>query len=302
MDSFRINSFSRYCREKFDCSVGKISLDLGVVCPNRQKGGCVYCFPPAFSAEYLHAKKDVALQLESGKKQLSRNKYSRYFAYFQQETCTSVPHSVLLPQIRNILVEDNCVGLILSTRPDFVSDELLEKLANLFRLYKKECLFELGLQSVHQRSLDLLNRNHTYNDFTDTVRRIRNYECFQIGAHLIFGIPGESEEEMMTSVREVCKHGVNALKLHHLQVLNNTVLYDMYRRGEVTPLSVDYYFEFLLKIIPRIPREIVIHRLWATSHPDLLVAPKWNVLATVLSRKLRFEMERRGLAQGQCCC
>lgn len=301
MSCCRINSFSRHYRNKLGCSVGKISLDLGVVCPNREKGGCIYCSPPAFSPFYLQGKTDIATQLKNGKRQLKRNKYSMYFAYFQQETVTAAAQDVLLDSVKNVLGDRDCVGVIISTRPDYIADDLLMELAGVCRLSQKECLFELGLQSCHERSLILLNRNHTLKDFTNAVKRIKGYDCFQVGVHLIFGIPGESEEDMLESAAVACGQGADALKIHHLQVLQGTPLKAMYDQGEVKLFTLEQYFEFLMLLLPAIPKRIVIHRLWATSHPHLLVAPKWDILATVLSRRLLDEMERRGIEQGQNC-
>ena len=158
---------------------------------------------------------------------------------------------------------------------------------------------ELGLQSVHERSLKLLNRNHSFADFKDAVRRLKEAGCFELWTHLIFGIPGESEEDMLVSVRTVCELGVNALKLHHLQVIQDTPLQKLYEQGKVVPLSQEEYFGFLLKALPIIPAEVTIHRLWATAHPDLLVAPRWNILASRLSRELMEKMAEMGVWQGQ---
>lgn len=155
------------------------------------------------------------------------------------------------------------------------------------------------MQSVHERSLNLLNRNHSFADFQDAVQRIKGAGCFELGAHLIFGIPGESEEEMLGSIMAVCELGVNALKLHHLQVIRDTPLQKLYEQGKVNLFSQKEYFSFLLKALPIIPAEVTIHRLWATAHPDLLVAPRWNILASSLSGALREKMAEIGVWQGQ---
>ena len=195
--------------------------------------------------------------------------------------------------------DPDCLGLILSTRPDYVSDSLIKPLADLINETAKECLFELGLQSIHGSSLKWLNRNHSFADFQNAVQQIKEKRCFELGAHLIFGIPGESEEDMLRSVRTVCDLGVNALKLHHLQVIRETQLQKLYEQGEIDLFSLEEYLKFLLKALPFIPAEVTIHRLWATAHPDLLVAPKWNVLASSLSQILRDKMAEKGICQGQ---
>jgi len=230
---------------------------------------------------------------------LLKGRFRKYFAYFQQESCTALPAGKLLPVFDLLLADRDCLGLILSTRPDCISNRLLELLTELVNRSGKECLFELGLQSVHDRSLDLLNRNHSYADFLDAASRIMAAGCFELGVHLIFGIPQESEEDMLRTVRTVSKLGVNALKLHHLQVIRDTPLHTLYKMGKVELFSLDGYLQFLLRALPMIPREVTIHRLWATAHPDLLVAPRWNILAGDLSATLRAKMQAMGTCQGQ---
>lgn len=280
-------------------SVGKVPVDIGHVCPNRELGGCIYCRAESFTPGCLNAADSILIQVEKAKSRLLKGRFTKYFAYFQQETCTAAPVDRLLKLFRLLLVDENCVGLILSTRPDAVEEELLEPLSRLLEELGKDCLFEIGLQTVHEKSLRLLNRNHTFTDFTDCLKRLRRYPRFEVGVHLIFGIPGETEEEMLESVRVVTGLGVDALKLHHLQVIQDTPLEKMYRLGQVETFELDNYFELLLKVIAIIPVQVTIHRLWATAHPRLLVAPRWNVLAHLLSEQLRGMMRKKGLYQGK---
>ena len=293
-----IRSFSTHCREKYGKPAGKIPLDLGVVCPNRQRGGCIFCRPAGFTPNYLNSADSIEIQLEKGKQKLLKNRFQYYFAYFQQESCTAAPTELLLGAIEQLLAYPDCLGVIISTRPDHIHEEFLSPLSALLQLPDKECLFELGLQSIHERSLTLLNRNHSVEDFFNAHRLITAFPRFQIGAHLIFGIPGETTDDMLDTVRTIAGIGVHALKIHHLQVLRETVLHEMYLKNEVQTFTAEEYMEFLLLALPLIPRDIVIHRLWASSHPHLLVSPKWNVLATHLSRKLQEMMRERNLCQG----
>lgn len=294
-----IRTFSFHCREKYGHGVGKIPVDMGQTCPNRLYGGCIFCRPASFTPSCLQNTDDLARQVTAGKKHLLKGRFKKYFAYFQQETCTSLPVEELLPKFRLLVADTDCIGLILSTRPDYIDEQLLIPLAELIHQTGKECLFELGLQTVHERSLKFLNRNHTFAAFKDAVSLIQRHSCFELGAHLIFGIPGENEEEMLCSVKAVCDLGMNALKLHHLQVIRETPLEVLYEQGKATVFSLEAYLHLLMKILPIIPADVTIHRLWATAHPDLLVAPQWNVLAGALSEKLRKKMEEKGLFQGQ---
>ncbi len=294
-----IRSFSYHYRHKFGNPVGKIPLHLGEICPNRAKGGCLFCFAPSFSPGYLASDENISTQVRAGKNHLLKGRFTSYFAYFQQETPTATSTDILLPIFKDVLEDDDCLGIIISTRPDSIDGQLLVELADLISIFKKDCIFELGLQSIHDASLELMNRNHNYADFLDAFKRIRKFEQFEIGVHLLLGIPGESEEQIVQTVKEVCTLAVDALKLHHLQVMKNTPLQHHYSAGEIQLLSQQEYLDLLLKLIPIIPQNVVIHRLWATAHPDMLIAPKWNILATELSAKLRKILAEKDLYQGK---
>lgn len=238
------------------------------------------------------------VQLERGRKHLVTGRFGSYFAYLQQETSTALAPTELLSILKTLLVADDCRGLILSTRPDYLPRELLIGLVALVADSGKECLVELGLQSVHERSLGVLNRRHGYGSFVDAVARVKEVGFLRVGAHLLFGIPGETEEDMVRSVTAVCALGIDALKLHHLQVLRDTPLAKWWLEGKVLPLSRESYLELLLAILPRIPGNVVLHRLWAASHPADLLAPKWNCHTATLATDLRHRMAQAGLWQG----
>jgi len=296
-----VRTFSYHYRHKYGFPVGKIPLDLGVICPNRSKGGCIFCGPTSFMPGYLNKNDDIPKQIDKGKSTLLKNRFLRYFAYFQQETTTVLSKDLLVPVFKTVLQDKDCLGLIISTRPDHIEQQLLDELSELVAAFSKECVFELGLQSMHSSSLYLLNRNHSFADFVGAVERIQKMCCFEVGAHLIFGIPGESAEDMLETLRVVCGLGIQALKLHHLQVIKNTPLEIMYKKGEIPLFDKDEYIDFLVRALPMIPADIIIHRLWSTAHPEILVAPKWNILATRLSQALLQYMGERGVRQGGAC-
>ncbi|SDP59036.1 hypothetical protein SAMN05660330_03300 [Desulforhopalus singaporensis] len=294
-----VRTFSYHYRKKYGHGVGKVPLDVGVVCPNRARGGCIFCRPSSFTPSYLDSKDDLKSQLASGKKSLLKGRFKKYLAYFQQETCTVLPREKLLDHFAIPLVDPDCIGLIVSTRPDCVDKTLLVVLAELVLQHDKECLIELGIQSVHENSLALLNRNHGFADFVSTANLVKSFDCFELGAHLILGIPGETVGDMIRSLETVCSFQVDALKLHHLQVIKGTPLEKRYLRREVAVFSLEDYLVLLTQLLPRIPARVTLHRLWATSHPDLLVAPRWNVLASDLSRRLVAMMKDEGVWQGK---
>lgn len=299
MEPPRLRSFSQDCRECYGHTLGKIPLDLGLPCPNRAHGGCIFCHPASFTPASLRAIDPLPEQIRRGKALLLKGRFRHYLAYFQQETCTALPTDRLLPQLAQVLGDVDCRGLILSTRPDAIASDLPPALAQLTRASGKDCLVELGLQSCHARSLAWLNRNHGFEDFLAAVELLSRHDQLRIGVHLILGIPGESEADMVDSLRSVCGLPIHALKLHHLQVIRDTPLHRLYEQGQVEVLGLEEYMELLLHLLPWIPPSITLHRLWATAHPALLIAPRWNVVTAELSKRLQQFMVERDISQGQ---
>lgn len=297
----RIRTFSVHCRERYGHTVGKIPLDVGVVCPNRRHGGCLFCRPASFTPHALRRADSLAEQIYRGKRYLLSGRFRYYFAYFQQETPTALPAGTLLTIIEQVLADTDCLGLILSTRPDTLTAELLHALAHLVRDQGKECLIELGLQSAHDQSLAFLNRNHSVADCLGAAHLVRAQPGLHLGVHLILGIPGETIADMIKTVAMACAMGVQAMKLHHLQVIRGTPLHQLYRQGALPVFDLEAYLELLLALLPRIPAHITLHRLWATAHPQLLVAPRWHSHTGDLSAQLLKRMEERELWQGMDC-
>ena len=294
-----IRTFGVHCRERYGQTVGKIPLDLGLVCPNRTRGGCLFCRPASFTPFALRTSDALREQIRRGKMLLLKGRFRTYFGYFQQETSTALATGQLIPLLSQVLADPDCRGLILSTRPDAIADDLPSALARLIQANGKTCLIELGLQSIHDRSLRLLNRNHDFADFLDAVDKLHSIDGLEIGAHLILGIPGESEADMLATVQTVCTLPVQSLKLHHLQVIADTPLHRLYLKGLAPVFTRQEYCALLLRLLPHIPTHITLHRLWSTAHPDMLVAPRWHCLTGELSKQLQRTMAERGVWQGQ---
>jgi radical SAM protein (TIGR01212 family) len=240
-------------------------------------------------------------QLHRGKRFLLRGRFSRYLAYFQQETPTAMEPSVLLPILAHVLEDPACIGLILAARPDSLQADLLDPLADLVSRRGKECLIELGVQSIQPQSLQFLNRHHSVNDIIEAAAMVRNRPPLQLGAHLLLGIPGETEAAMRATLDAVVALGTEAVKLHHLQVIRGTPLAELFARGRVEVFTADRYLRLLLNLLPHLPTSVTIHRLWSTAHPDLLIAPRWNLLTAELSEQLRQSMVAQNVRQGGAC-
>jgi len=298
----RINLFSQHYRAKYGQPVGKIALSLGRVCPNRRLGGCVYCAPASFTPYYLDGEDSIAGQLAKGGQHLNSRKFRRYFSYFQQETSTAGPVTELAAAFREASAGADCVGLIISTRPDYVTDGILQELANLAAENQgREILIELGLQSAHDQTLNLLNRNHSFQDYVNAAQRVKA-AGLAVGVHLILGLPGEDFPAMLSTVQEVCRLGVDAIKFHHLQIIKNTALERMYHENPFAVYGARDYLTTLARLLAYVPSEVVIHRLWSSSDPELLVQPAWGGLgAHQLQGTLTEIMVREELWQGKFC-
>lgn len=297
MESGRLNLFREYVKARWGAYAGKIMLSTGVPCPNRQRGGCVYCSAESFTPYYVEAGADIPGQIARGKAYLREQLHTPfYFASFQIETSTAGDFGQRLEQFRIPLQDADCAGLILSTRPDCVRGGDLAQLCAL--VPSKPIIIELGLQSAREESLRFLNRNHTVADFAEAVAVIRQFPQLELGAHLILGIPGETLGDLRQSVDYVCQMGVQHLKLHHLQVVKGTPLYEMFL-AEPFPLpSAEEYLQTLCALIPRIPQTVVLHRLWSTCRPDLLHAPRWHLTQEKLYARLFEVLELNDVRQG----
>jgi len=297
-----INTFTRFYKKKYGQPVGKIALDAGIVCPNRSMGGCIYCAAVNFTPYYLEKGDAIETQLEKGRMFLAKRGFRKYFAYFQQETTTALVASELLPQLVVPFSDPDCIGLIISTRPDYVDDDLLVGLSGLRERYGREILVELGLQSAHDATLRFLNRNHTFVDFVEAVNRIQRCQTIELGVHLILGLPGESFQEMLATIEAVRRLNIDYIKFHHLQVIRNTRLQEIFMAESFTVYDQHQYLALLAELLGHVPARAVIHRLWSTADPRLLIAPLWGTPAPArLHADLLQIMNEKSLSQG-CYC
>ncbi|MFO7761919.1 MAG: TIGR01212 family radical SAM protein [Desulfobia sp.] len=295
---YPVNSFNRYYRSLYGQSVGKITLDTGLVCPNRSRGGCIYCSAEGFTPYYLNREDSLARQLQMGKEFLRKRGYQKYFSYFQQETTTALALEKLKPMLDQAAAGEDCLGLIVSTRPDYLDDDFLAVLEN-FAAGGKDALLELGLQSCHDTTLEFLNRNHSYNDFKEAALRVKSHSAISLGVHLILGLPGEDFSDMLETVTRVCSLGIDYIKFHHLVVNRGTALADMYRAGNIKLFTFSEYLDILAPLIGYVPGYVVLHRLWSTSRSDIEIAPCWNLYSYKLNNMLLKKMKNDGIWQGR---
>ncbi len=252
--------------------IRKIAIDAGLSCPNKDgrlgSDGCIFCDeygsgPPA--ARNRAVGEQVA-------EAIARHPEDRYIAYFQAHSGSTAPPPLLAGMYRQALADPRVVGLAVASRPDFIPAGALP----LWQELSGQTLFwlELGLQSIHERSLAYLRRRHTYPQFVEAVERLQG-EGLAVVVHLIVGIPGESEGDLLATVAEMNRLEVAGVKIHLLHVLKGTPLEAMYRRGEVPLLEQDQYVERVVLLLRHLAPGIVVHRLTGERDARLFVAPTW---------------------------
>jgi radical SAM protein (TIGR01212 family) len=293
-------SLSQHLRERFGEPVYRVTVDAGFTCPNVDgtvaKGGCVYCDNRSFSPNRRLPRRSIGEQVAHGVELLgSRYGVRRFLAYFQAATNTYAPVEKLRRLYDEALAHPQVVGLAIGTRPDCVGDDVLELIEEYSRrLYV--CL-ELGLQSIHDRSLEWMNRGHGLASFVDAVRRCDG-RAFELCAHVILGLPGESREDMCATADVLASLPVQGVKIHNLHVVRDTPLEAQHAAGLVRMLELDEYVAIVCDFLERLPAEMVIHRLNGDAPPRYLVAPTWCLEKDRLLRAIRAELARRGTHQG----
>lgn len=261
--------------------VQKLGVNLALGCPNRDgtlaTGGCSYCDNTTFSQAYMHAPESIEAQLEAGRRFFA-GKYPQmqYMAYFQTYTSTYAGIDFLVDAYLRALQVEGVTGLCISTRPDCLPDKLIERLADIAR--RVPVIVELGVESWHPRTLEAVGRHHSREDSRSAI--LRAHEAgLHVGVHLIAGLPGEDDDDVVATVRSVVELPVDVIKLHHLQVIKGTRLAAQLDAGEVTVkyYTPDSYAEMCVRLIREIPRKIAIERFVAQAPEGRVISPRWGL-------------------------
>jgi len=300
MSSKRYNPFSDELKHVFGCKVQRISVDAGLACPNRDGSldveGCIFCGGNGSGSHGIIRSLPVAKQIEEGKEVMRRKyKAERFMAYLQAYSNTHAPLEKLRSLYTEALSVPEVVGLIIATRPDCLPEDVLDYLQQLS--LQTYLWLELGLQSIHDKSLGLINRRHDHACSVNAVQRAKS-RGLRVCAHIILGLPGETREEMLAMAGELNRLGVDGVKLHLLHVMRDTRLAEMYRRGEVRVLDRDEYAGLVCDFLELLDPRILIHRLTGDGGHDNLVAPIWSLKKFEVLNLIDAEMERRGASQG----
>lgn len=276
-------SYSDYIRETFGERVQKVSLDTGFTCPNRDgskgHGGCTYCNNHSFNPDYCEPRKGIKQQIQEGI-DFFAHKYQgqKYLAYFQAYTNTYADYELVESYYRDALDHPDVIGLVVGTRPDCVAEPVLALLEDIAKDYYVS--LEFGVESTINRSLDLVNRCHSFEETIDAYERAVD-RGFELGAHMIIGLPGESRDDMLSHAEKLSRLPINSLKLHQLQIIKNTMMAFQYKNTpEMFELfqRAEDYVDLMVDFVPRLRPDIVIERFTSESPADLLVAPKWGGL------------------------
>lgn len=271
-------SFNKYLKDKFGQKVYKISLDGGFTCPNRDgkidTRGCIFCSRGGSGDFAQNRDLSITEQIESGKKIVEKKiKSGKYIAYFQAFTNTYAPVEILRAKYSEAINHPDIVALSIATRPDCLGDDVIELLDEMNKI--KPVFVELGLQTIHSDSAKYIRRGYSLEVYNEAVKKLKNIGV-NIVVHIILGLPNESEEDMLESVKYVCQSQIDGIKLQLLHIIAGTDLAKDYEKGLFKTLEFDEYVELIAKCVAIIPKNIVIHRLTGDGAKKDLIAPLWS--------------------------
>lgn len=278
-----------------------MSVDAGFTCPNVDGtvaiGGCTFCDNRSFSPSRRLPRQGILGQIDEGIRRLKRRYECDHFtAYFQPATNTYAPVEKLRPLYEQALSHPQVVAMAIGTRPDCVPDDVLDLLAELAgRTYLS---VEYGMQTMHDRSLDWMNRGHHHEAFLDALNRSEG-RGFEICAHAILGLPGETRDDMLATARELARLKVDSIKIHNLYAVKNTPLAEQVQRGEATLIERDEYISTVVDFLELLPPTTVVERVSGEAPPDYFVGPSWCLDKPAVRLALEEELERRDTWQGK---
>ena len=302
-NTIRYNDFASFLSEKFPFKVQKISINAGFTCPNRDGskgyGGCTYCNNQTFNPEYCRTEKSVAQQLEEGKVFFSK-KYPqmKYLAYFQAYTNTYADVQTLRTMYEEALAVDGVVGVVIGTRPDCMSDELLDYLEVLNR--QTFLLVEYGIESTNNDTLERINRGHTFECTADAVRRTAD-RGIMVGGHVILGLPGEGRSELIRQAEQISALPLTTLKMHQLQLIKGTRMAHEFAldRSDFHLFTADEYIDLVIDYIEHLRPDLVLERFVSQSPRELLIAPDWGLKNHEFTARVRKRLIQRDAYQGK---
>jgi radical SAM protein (TIGR01212 family) len=303
----RYFAYKFFLHHQFGCRVQRVSVDAGFTCPNVDgtvaEGGCVFCNNTSFSPSrrlplMIGPRRSISEQIDEGIRRLEQRYVDceRFIAYFQPATNTYAPVNQLRRVFEQALGHPNVIGLAIGTRPDCAGDDVLDLLTDIAQ--HTFVSVEYGMQTIHNRSLDWMNRGHHHGATVDAITRSRG-RGFEIGAHIILGLPGESRDDMLATAQELSRLNVDAVKLHNLYVVHDTPLAEQVRRDEVRLLGRDEYVRSVVDMIETLPPHTVVQRMGGEAPGKYFLGPTWCLDKSGLRRAIEREFDRRDTYQGK---
>ena len=297
----RYHTLDYFYKNKFGCKIAKISLNGGFTCPNKDGtkgvGGCIYCSKLG-SGDYAgNPLKSITEQFMEIKKIMDKKWHdTKYIAYFQANTNTYAPVKILKEKYEEVLKIDGVVGLNIATRSDSITDECLDYLEEL---NKRTFLnIELGLQTIHEKTNILINRGETLKEFEDMVKKLRKRHINVI-VHIINGLPYETKEMMLETVKYLNNLDIQGIKIHMLHIIKDTKLAELYEKEKFHVLTREEYVNIVCDELELLREEIVINRITGDPNPDELIEPKWLIKKFGVLNEIDKEMARRNSYQGK---
>jgi len=297
----RYHTLDYYYKQKFHEKVFKISLNAGFSCPNIDGkvgfGGCIYCSKTG-SGEFAGNKEDNLEKqfIEIKEMMLKKWPKAKYIGYFQARTNTYAPVKTLKKLYATILKQENVIGLNIATRPDSISEECLNYLDELNK--KTYLTIELGLQTTNEKTSKLINRCHSLECFTNMVKELRKRKI-DVVVHIINGLPNETKEDMLNTVKYLNSLDIQGIKIHMLSIIKDTPLEELYNKEHFKILNKEEYIDIVISQLELLRKEIVIHRITGDPKIDELVEPSWLTKKFCVLNDIDKEMVKRDTYQGK---
>ena len=296
----RYHTLDYYYKNRFNEKVFKVSLNAGFTCPNIDgtvgTGGCIYCSKSG-SGEFAGNEKDSLEKQFISIRNMMLKKWpkAKYIGYFQAHTNTYAEVSKLKELYETILKQDNVIGLNIATRPDSITDECLDYLEELNK--KTYLTIELGLQTSNEKTAKLINRCHTLKCFEDMVKKLRE-KNIDVVVHIINGLPYETKEDMLNTIKYLNKLDIQGIKIHMLSILKDTPIEKLYKKEKLHILTKEEYIDIVVDQLELLRPEIVIHRITGDPKLEDLVEPNWLIKKFCVLNDIDKEMVKRDTYQG----
>ena len=301
LDNKRYHTLNYHMKQKYNNKVVKISLNAGFTCPNidgtKGYGGCIYCSKLG-SGDFGGDKNKPIIEQFNDIKKIIDKKWpnSKYIAYFQARTNTYAPIDILKEKYESILKLDNVIGISIATRADAITDECLDYLKKLSK--KTNLTIELGLQTIHEKTYKLINRCHTLKEFEETYKKLKENNIETV-VHIINGLPYETEEMMLETVKYLNKLNIDGIKIHMLNIIKDTPLEKLYQKEKFHILTKEEYIDIVIKQLELLNPKTVIHRITSDPNPKELIEPKWLIKKFCVLNDIDKEMVKRNTYQGK---